>query len=465
MPTSPVLIIGGGLAGISAAAGLISQGLPCRILEARHKLGGRASSFDDPTSGEELDNCQHVSMGCCTNLAHLCETTGVSTHFRREQELTFIGPTGRASTLSASLLPAPMHLLPSLAAFHWLTWSERIELLRGLFALLRTPRRHLLGVRMSDWLDQMKQSERVRRGFWHLILVSALSETLDRIDASYARKVLLDGFGRNRTGWQVLVPTVSLNTLYDEMIAGWLVRQGVQIDRSSSVEQIHCVGGRVAGLVTRDGETIHADDVIAAVPPNRLAPLLQEAGVELSTLPDLSALETAPIASVHLWFDHPLTTWPHAVLVDRLSQWVFKRTEASHTLPDAWYCQVVISASRDVEQLGSQATISQVVADLQACFPATREARLLRSRLVVERRAVFSATPGVDVYRPVQNSPISNLQLAGDWTQTGWPATMESAVRSGYLAAENVLKRQGRTVTLLQPDLPSVWLSRILFPE
>ena len=475
MPSPPVVIIGGGLAGLAAAAGLASRGVACRLLESRQQLGGRASSFIDPTNGEELDNCQHVSMGCCTNLAHFCEMIGAGPYFRREKSLTFIGPTGRSTVMRAAPLPAPLHLLPSLASLHWLSWDERLRLMLGLSCLLRTPSAKLRGIRLSDWLTEHKQSERICSGFWHLVLVSALSETLDRIDASYARKVLLDGFAKNRTGWEVLIPTVSLTDLYDKFAAEWLSSRGVRIDRSTAVESLHGDGERITHIATRTGEEIPVEEVIVAVPPYRLLPMLEADGSVAfrsakgrsfaEQKATLAALETAPIASVHLWFDRPLTDLPHAVLVDRLSQWMFNRSTPGEPTDEGWYCQVVISASRDVESLGSEATIAKVADELRSIWPEARDAQLIRGRLVVERRAVFSVTPGIDAIRPVQQSLIPNLQLAGDWTQTGWPATMESAVRSGYLAAENVLRRLGRPAPLLQPDLPSVWLSRWAFPD
>ncbi len=482
MSTPPVIIVGGGLAGLAAAVGLASQGIACRLLELRQQLGGRASSFVDPETGEVLDNCQHVSMGCCTNLAHFCETIGAGDCFQRETELTFIGPTGRSTIMRASPLPAPLHLFPSLASLHWMSWGERLQLLRGLSKLLRTPTEKLRGQRLSDWLDQAGQSERVRSGFWHLVLVSALSETLDRIDAAYARKVLLDGFARNRSGWEVLIPTVSLTDLYDRFAANWLTSHGVSIERSSGVESIHHDGERVTHMTTRAGESIHVQELIAAVPPYRLVPLLYSKGTEpagaINFWSNLESMETAPIASVHLWFDRPLTELRHAVLVDRLGQWMFNRSldsqvanpppqplsqEERRGRGNSWYCQVVISASRDVEALGNEATINTVADELRAIWPEAHDAKLLRGRVVVERRAVFSVTPGIDAIRPEQQSPIPNLQLAGDWTQTGWPATMEGAVRSGYLAAENVLQRLGNSRPLLQPDLPVPWLSKLAF--
>ena len=461
----PVVIIGGGLAGLAAAVGLSSCGVTCRVLESRQKLGGRASSFVDPTNGEELDNCQHVSMGCCTNFAHFMQTIGAERLFRREKSLTFLGTTGHATVMKAAPLPAPLHLLPSMASLHWLSLSERMRLLYGLSSLLRTSSSRLRGVRLSDWLTQHYQTPRICSGFWHLVLVSALSESLDRIDASYARKVLLDGFARNRTGWEVLVPTESLTRLNDEIASDFLASRGVVIDRSAPVENLTLEQQLISHITTRRGEEIPAEDVIVAIPPYRLKSLLDASGVDQSGWPAFSQIETAPIASVHLWFDRPLTSLPNAVLVDRVSQWMFNRSTGEAEPGDPWYCQVVISASRDIESADQNAIVNQVADELRQTWPEARDAQLLRGRLVIERRAVFSVTPGIDQLRPTQQSPIGNLQLAGDWTQTGWPATMEGAVRSGYQAAENVLRRRGLEATLLQPDLPSVWLSRLAFPQ
>ncbi|RLS52099.1 MAG: FAD-dependent oxidoreductase [Planctomycetota bacterium] len=460
-----IVIVGGGLAGLAAAVRLTQHGVPCRVVEVRPSLGGRASSFLDGATGNTLDNCQHVAMGCCTYFLQFIETVGAAGCFRRETELNFIGPTGETSRFTASPLPAPFHLLPALGRLKWLTRREQLELGRGLSALLRTPTERLRGVQLSGWLTAHRQSARVQSGFWHLVLVSALSETLDRIDAAYARKVLLDGFARHRSGWEVLIPTTSLSELSDRYAASWLRQHGSIFKCGVGVEAVHLAGGIARYLTTRTGESISADEFIITVPPYRLRSLLESAGCDLTGWPRFDQLETAPIASVHLWFDQPLTNLPHAVLVDRLGQWMFNRSWGAPASADGWYCQVVISASRDVEALGSEATVTRVANELLAIWGAGRSIQLIRGRVVVERRAVLSVTPGVDALRPDQQTPIANLHLAGDWTRTGWPGTMESAVRSGYLAAHRVLARLCRTPAPLPADLPIPRLSRWLFPE
>jgi uncharacterized protein with NAD-binding domain and iron-sulfur cluster len=174
-------------------------------------------------------------------------------------------------------------------------------------------------------------------------------------------------------------------------------------------------------------------------------------------------IEGAPITGVHLWFDRPITPLPHAVLVGTLAQWVFNRADEAGQ-PGEHYYQVVISASRSLAESQRDATVAQITRELAAVFPAARQAKLLRWRIVTEPAAVFSASPEIERIRPPQKTAIGNLALAGDWTETGWPATMEGAVRSGYLAAEAILAHFGRPTRLLVDDLPTSWLANLLLP-
>jgi predicted NAD/FAD-dependent oxidoreductase len=200
----------------------------------------------------------------------------------------------------------------------------------------------------------------------------------------------------------------------------------------------------------RSGEHLSADWFIAAVPFDRLLDLLPQTFLELPYFANLHRLETSPITSVHLWYDRPITALPHAVLVGCVGQWLFARGEMA---PGVHYFQVVVSASRAFRGLGHDEVQERIIAELAGLFPAARSARLLRSRVVTEHAATFSAVPGVDALRPAQASPVANVLVAGDWTATGWPATMEGAVRSGYLAAEALVARTGRSERFVQADL------------
>ncbi len=486
-----IVIAGGGLAGLAAAVALTERGLPCEVLESRPRLGGRASSFLDPTTDSYIDNCQHVSLGCCTNFRHFCQTTGLAEFFRREATLYFIGPNGKVDPFSATSLPAPLHLAGAFARLSYLSWRDKFALARGLRALacsgatgegLRSPvisqntggskqppvapgiRADERGLPFSEWLARHGQTRAAIDRFWHVVLVSALSETLDRIDVEHARKVFVDTFLAHRDGWFVEIPTVPLEELYGGRLTEWLTSRGTTIRLQAAVERIELAGDRVVGARLSSGEVVAGDEFIVALPFFRVRSILPES---LAAHPDLAGIErlaAAPISSVHLWFDRPITELPHAVLVDRLCQWMFNRTAlgTNREATGEHYYQIVISASRELAGQSREAILSQVLAELTAVWPETARATLLHSRQVTEHRAVFSPLPGVDESRPGQQSPLGNLQLAGDWTRTGWPATMEGAVRSGYLAAANVLARLGRAEIVLQPDLPVGKLSRLL---
>ena len=232
----------------------------------------------------------------------------------------------------------------------------------------------------------------------------------------------------------------------------------------------------------RNDERLSAQQFVLAVPQHRVGSLLPDEWRSQTPFDRVDQLQTAPIASVHLWFDRAITDLPHAVLVGRLGQWLFNRGQGSgvrgqeievrgqqsNSQPSTLnsqlcYYQVVISNARDVAERPQAEVIADVVAELKLIWPEAATAELRHSRMIVEHKAVFSPLPGSDKLRPTQQSPIANLQLAGDWTQTGWPATMEGAVRSGFLAAENITQALGLQVRCLQPDLPVSWLTRWLF--
>jgi len=466
-------VVGGGLAGLAAAASLALRNVSVTLLESRPRWGGRASSFVDQTTGEQIDNCQHVSLGCCTNFQYLMRILSLEQFLRRESQLWFVGHDNEISSFRAwASLPAPLHLLPSFVGLKFLTWRDKYRLAWGLRALAQArPSPACDAEPFSEWLVRHRQTPNTIERFWHVVLVSALSETLDRIDVGHARKVFVDSFLRNHAGWEVWIPTVPLSDLYGDRLIQGLQRAGVKSRLQSGTSHVLLESGRAAGVELRSGEQIRAEHVILAVPHHLVSSLLPASQGELPELANLGRLEDAPISSVHLWFDQTVVPLPHATLIGRLSQWVFNRglihlaaeqSVATSAAP-RHYIQVVISASRDIAQRSQAEVVSQVVAELADIWPSIRAAKLVHSRVVTEHRATLSVVPGVDHWRPIQQSSIPNVQYAGDWTQTGWPSTMEGAVRSGFLAAENVLKQLGRPEQIVQPDLPTASLSRVLF--
>jgi squalene-associated FAD-dependent desaturase len=463
-----IVIAGGGLAGLAAAVALTDRGYPCTLLESRPRLGGRASSFHDPTTGTDIDNCQHVTLGCCTNFRHFCETTGIAGFFRREPALFFVGPQGTVDRFAASSLPAPLHLTGAFTRLSYLSWADKLSLARGLKALARPVSKQAESKSFLDWLHEHRQTETAIQRFWHVVLVSALSESLDRISVTHARKVFVDAFLAHPDGWAVDIPTVPLETLYGSHLTEWLTSRGTKIQLQSSVGQFETRDDKISAIRLTSNESIAGDEFIVALPFFRVMSVLPPSLKVHPRLQGIERLEAAPISSIHLWFDRPLSTLPHVVMVDRVCQWVFNRTALGNATTEAtsdhsYYYQVVISASHELAGRGKQEIEQTVLKELTEMWPVTAEAKLLHSRQVTEHRAVFSPVPGVDALRPEQQSPISNLQLAGDWTRTGWPATMEGAVRSGYLAAANILKRLGQTDPVIQPDLKTSVLSHWLF--
>lgn len=444
-----VIVIGGGLAGLAAATALAPRGFRVILLESRNRLGGRAGSFTDVASGQLVDTCQHVSMGCCTNLAHFFDVIGIGHLIEPQKCLHFMTPDGRLSRFQASSWPAPFHLTRSFIAGHYLTPLEKARIAYGLGCLLRAGTDD--DPPFQNWLDRHWQTPRTTERFWGLVLVSALNEVPERIGLRYARKVFVDGFLRHRRGFEIGLPRVPLGRLYGEELQRWLSQHGVEVRMQAGVKAIHVVADRVDRLELRDGSTLTADRYVAAVPFDRLLDMLP---VELADAHDcfgnLRQLETSPITSVHLWYDRSITRLPHVVLVGCAGQWLFNRGEVS---AGEYYLQIVVSAARQFRGLGQDEVQRRIVAEIEQLFPESRKARLLRARVISEQAATFSAVPGVDRWRPGQATPLQNLFIAGDWTATGWPATMEGAVRSGYLAGQEVLKTYGIADALVRPDL------------
>lgn len=444
-----VVIIGGGLAGLAAATALAPRGFRVTLLESRNRLGGRASSFQDVATGQLVDTCQHVSMGCCTNLAHFCRTLGIDRFLEPQHTLYFMTPDRLVSRFRADPWPAPFHLARSFFSAHYLSVTEKLRIAYGLGCLERAAGED--DPPFQDWLDQHFQTPRTVDRFWGLVLVSALNETPDRIGLRYARKVFVDGFLQHRRGFEVEVPTVPLGRLYGDELRAWLASYGIDLHLQRGARHLLIENRRVVGLQSRQDEVIEADWYISAVPFDRLLDLLPAETVNAHAyFSNLRNLATSPITSVHVWYDRPVLARPHVVLIDCLGQWVFNRGTNS---AGESYLQVVVSAARQFRGLGHEEVERRITTELAHLFPPIKAARLLRARVVTEHAATFSAVPGVDRWRPPQTSPVDNLLIAGDWTATGWPATMEGAVRSGYLAAEVVLRRCGKELKLVQPDL------------
>ncbi|MDA1177419.1 MAG: hydroxysqualene dehydroxylase HpnE [Planctomycetota bacterium] len=464
-------IVGGGL------AGLAEHGHQVSLFEAKRSLGGRAGSWREPSTGAWLDHCQHVSMGCCTNLADFLDRAGLRDLFHRFEVMHFIDRHGRQSDFGCiPWLPAPLHLAKALVGMRFLHWSDRLQLAWTFHRLARTsPQMGDNRLTILDWLRKYRTSDALINQFWQPVLVSALSERLDRIAFSAARKVLVDGFMGARKAFFLEVPQVPLGELYDEHMRGALLRLGVSVQTNTRVKQVCCEGIACASIELNSGVIDRFDQVIVAVPWRQAASLLSpELRASLNSnatgpqVEDWERLESGSIAAVHLWFDRPIMQLPHAVLLEQRSQWIFARglQPVPHAIGDSkYYYQVVISAAHDDEDGRSMELADCVVGELRAIFPEAKSAQLAYVQVVAQPHAVFSPTAGSDAWRPPQATAVGSVTLAGDWTRTGWPATMEGAVISGYRAAECILAQSGVRTKLEVESLPREWLARWLIRD
>jgi squalene-associated FAD-dependent desaturase len=473
MSSKSVIVIGGGLAGLSSAVALAEAGYRVRLLEKRPHLGGRAASYVLP-GGEHVDNCQHVTLGCCTNLEDFYRRAGAAGKIRFYDRLLFAGPDGRRGVMASSMLPPPLHMAPSFARFPLLGWADKWCIAQALLTIARSggrPADLFPGnssndggeITMLAWLRKHRQTERAIRRFWEVILVSALDEDLDRTDARHGINVFWKAFLSTRAGYRVGVPCVPLGDLYDGCREA-ITRRGGEVLLRAGVCGFRVTGQRIEGIDREDGSVETADYYLAAVPQDILPELLAEDVVEREPVfSNLRNLRTSPITGVHLWFDRIVMREPFLTLLDSTVQWVFNKTElyGGGTENGGQYLQLVISASYSLVPRSRQEIIELSLNELRGVLPAIREAILVKGTVVKETSATFSPEPGSDQWRPLQKSPLTNLFLAGDWTATGWPSTMEGAVRSGYLAAEAILSDAGTPKKLLQPDLPAEGLARL----
>ena len=455
-----VAIVGAGLAGLAAACALSDSGFRVTLFERRPYLGGRASSYEHPGTGEIVDNCQHVLFGSCTNLIAFYRTIGIEDKIRWFDRMTFIEPGGRQSILEPTFLPAPLHVTPSFLGFKFLGVRDKLSVARGLMALIGRPPKD--AGNFQEWLLRHRQTPVAIERFWKPILVSALSEDLDRISVPYAAQVVRESM-KSRVARRMGIPTVPLTELYNSA-RDYITTRGGTVRFRNSVQSFMPTarGVRLKLQDSLQNSNDEFDYAVLAVPFDSLAKLLPDSSESGELRAKLAHFETSPITGVHFWFDRQITDLDHAVLLDRTIQWMFHKSKLLGRNLEGSYVELVISSSKLLIEKSRQEIIDLALKELHEFFPAACEAKLLKSTVIKEVNATFSPTPGIDRYRPSQPTPWPRIFLAGDGTATGWPATMEGAVRSGYLAAKAVTKTSGSAKNFLVPDLPATGLMRIL---
>jgi squalene-associated FAD-dependent desaturase len=458
-----VIVIGGGLAGLSAGVSLAEAGWRVRLFEQRPFLGGRATSYVLP-DGEHVDNCQHVTLGCCTNLEDFYRRVGAQDKIKYFDRLVFQDPQGRIGIMQAGLFPAPLHMTGSFLGFAPLTFADKRSIANALLDILRG-KGHTEdldtsgGISMMEWLQKRKQTKGAIERFWRVVLVSALDEELDKTDARFGVDVFWKGFLSNRTGYRMGVPAVPLAELYDGCKKE-IERRGGEVNLRMPMRAIHVKDGELVSIEFDGGRQESADAYIFAMPHENLTELLpEEVKRKEPKLAQLGNIKVSPITGVHFWFDREVMKEPFVTLLDTTTQWIFNKSalyagKNGGGKENGQYLQLVISASYELLQKPRQEIIDLCLGEVRQALPLAREAILMKATVIKEAAATFSPQPGVDRWRPTQETSVKGMYLAGDWTKTGWPATMEGAVRSGYLAAEAVLRVFGTPKAILQADLP-----------
>ncbi len=453
MNTRNVVVIGGGLAGITAAITLREAGIGVTLLEARPWLGGATCSFS--RDGLMIDNGQHVFLRCCTSYRELLARLGVtgSAAIQDRFDVTVLSPGGRAR-LRRSALPGPLHLGRALAGYRFLSLPERLRVARAAIAMrtLDPAKPGLDSQRLGDWLSARGQNERTRRMLWDLFIVSSLNIDGDEASVPLSATVLKTALLGSNSAADIGVPTVPLGELHGQAAASLLGRLGAEVrlaTKAAAVERDPAGGFRVrvtSGRDTADGSdgaggpagaAISADGVVLAVPASPAARLAGAAGVAGPARWD--DLGSSPIVNVHVVYDRRVTRLPFAAAVDSPVQWVFDKTRSSG-LQAGQYLAVSLSAADSYVDVPTAALRETFLRALEELFPAAREARVTDSFVTRERRATFRQAPGCAGLRPGAATSMPGLVLAGAWTDTGWPDTMEGAVRSGRTAAEQLIQ-------------------------
>jgi squalene-associated FAD-dependent desaturase len=447
-----VVVIGAGFAGLSAAAALAAEGFRVRVLEARGRLGGRASAHFDKASEEWIDNGQHVLAGCYYETFAFLERVGASRNVfvQPSLDVPFIDEQGKASRLRCPRWPAPWHLIGGIFRWSGIGWSDRIALgrvLRAVKAMRRdqtrgrvsAERERAAGETVDQWLARHGQPARLRTLFWEPLAVAALNQDVRVAGAASFVRVLIEMFGPDPRGASLAFPVVPLDRLFADPAKAYIEARGGEV-RMHSLARVIVEDGRVAAVEVR-GERMPVSRVIAAVPWFDVPQLVRGADRELSSLmATVAAMRTSPIVTVNVWFDRPVLDTPFVGLPGRVMQWVFDKSAiwGEGLSPSGIsHLSLVSSGAEAVVRASNEELIALAEKELRESLPRARDARLTRATVVREAQATFSLALDQPA-RPGAVTPVRGLWLAGDWLDTGLPATIESAVVSGHRAARAV---------------------------
>jgi squalene-associated FAD-dependent desaturase len=472
------IIIGAGFAGSAAAVRLTEAGWRVTLMDARGAAGGRVYSFEDKETGEIIDNGQHLLMGCYHATLRLLDVLGTR-HLLRPQEamrVEFIEPASeillqpRRAVLDAGRLSGKAGMALGIAGLEGLSAYDRWAVLRFAAALQLGVAQHRLATPLAtqtalELLRSYGQTDALITRLWEPVILATLNAHPAEAAASLLVKVLERAFFSDRDSSRLLLPRVGLDDVL-KPLAAWLGRRGSNFLRGTVASihiQHHDSSFLASSITTNTGEIIEADCVISAVPPHVLTKLLISSLSDTfrndeafsTLLASLSQFTFSPIISTYLWFDRSFMTSEFVALLGTQTQWVFNRRlicDAPKQVTERFsgHISTTVSAGGDIINAANDDILRICLRDIHAAFPASRTAQMLRGRVIKEKFATPRITPAIEAIRPSATTPIANLFLAGDWTNTGLPATIESASQSGEAAAGAVKSAWNRFEAIQQ---------------
>jgi hydroxysqualene dehydroxylase len=450
-PPPEVVIVGGGFAGLSAATMLADHGIRVLVLEARGRLGGRATAFVDRETGEMVDNGQHVLFGCYRETFAFLQRIGADANVRIQSslELPFIARAGNRSLLKCPSWPPPLHLLGGIMRWTALPLRDRLSALRLAPAILRarssSATRAAADETVLSWLRAHGQTDVLITALWEPLAVAALNQPIADAAAAPFVRVLAEMFGRDPSSAALALPTKPLDQMYADPARTFIEARGGSV-RTGALARVIVEGGRVSAVEVRQGdvnaatpgERITVDRVVAAVPWHATRNLFSPLPPALESLvSSAAAMRGMPIATVNLWYDRIVMDTPFVGLTGRTVQWIFDKRQVFGEVSS--HLSLVVSAAEAIATLSRDELIEIATREVRDALPAAAEARLVRATVVREKQATFSLSPG-QPSRPANRTALNGLVVAGDWTDTGLPATIESAVVSGHAAARDILE-------------------------
>ena len=433
---------------MAAACDLADRGHPVVLMEKRPFLGGRAFSFPEPDTGQEIDNGQHVFLGCCTAYMDFLAKLGAldNTHIPPRLDVPVLGYGGRKGVLRSVNLPAPFHLAPSLLSYPYLSWSEKLRVLYGGLRIYMTRRRDGKGrpggETFASWLKRHSQTDSAIDRFWNLIILPTLNDDISEVSADMGLMVFQEGVLKSRASAGIGYAKVGLSELVSEATKSYLSARGGEVLLGAGAREITVDGDGVCGVQTSNG-VVKGDWYISALPSYDLTAMLPQSLANDDFFSRAKGLSYSPIVDVHIWYDRPVMDEAFSGFVDSPLQWVFNKTRMRGDEGNSGqYLCISLSGAWQYADMPKQEIREMFLDEMKSVFPRARDAQVERLLIVKQPRATFRSVPGVEAHRLPSATPISNLFLAGEWVDTGWPGTMEGAVRSGRTAAQALSTRE-----------------------